>query len=535
MTRPSLQDYGTYGESTVPDLWNEVLGAWSPSLGPSGTRLQDYSRYNRSGTLTSMDPPTDWVVSNAFGCPLYALDFDGVNDYVTTTTSLNNRSVVGISLWYWRASNTVDFFCGGGQGSANGARANIYIIGSTLYMTAEATTSTANYIAVTNFTNTGWMHIFYRYNGGAAAGSRLQPYLNGKPLNFTVSGTLATTLGNVGNLEIGRTLGEGKFGTGRVAEVISWSRDLSNDEIRQLYELGPGGMFQRRERRYSPEIVDAGGQTITANLLSNTSTLYDATVTAGAVDISANLLTNTSTFYDATISAGTVNINADLLTNTSTFYNATVTAGAVTISADLLSNVNTFYNAVVSIGDTIVADLYTNNSTIYNAVVSAGTVDITANLLTNTATIYLPTVTQLVDTIVADRLNNTSIIYLPTLTGGSTAPTDTSDILTKVSDKRKRRKLQQQLEEENIAAQILKSRQGKQQKAEEPKKAFEIKIKTKQEEVVLATPEIEKPATVELSKEQVQDIQNAVTQFKIKQNNNKKIQTLLFLASTLDD
>ena len=62
MTRPSLSDYGTYDESTVPRLWDGVIGAWCPSLGPTGSRFHDFSRYGNWGTLTNMDPPTDWVV-----------------------------------------------------------------------------------------------------------------------------------------------------------------------------------------------------------------------------------------------------------------------------------------------------------------------------------------------------------------------------------------------------------------------------------------------------------------------------------------
>jgi hypothetical protein len=513
-------------------LKDGLVRAYVPWLGASGGRLIDRSNARNHATLSSMDPGTDWTAATVNGLSGTVLDFDGTNDTVTATTTqslttypftlsswASNRALPA-SLYHQSLSvgtGTSNYFAVGFVNVSGNLRAGII---------GRNTTFTQSNSTVNRSLNT-WYHIV----GVFESATSRKLYVNGV-LDHTGT-TSVTELANGTGVRIGSQFAT-HFFNGQIAEGLIYNRVLPDAEIAQLYQLGPGTLFRPQPRRLGFVPV-TGGQTINANLFTNTNTFYNATVTAGAVNISANLLTNTSTFYDATISSGTANINANLLTNTSTFYNATVTAGAVTISADLLSNANTFYNAVVSIGDTIVADLYTNNSTIYNAVITAGAVNISANLLTNTATIYLPTVTQLVDTIVADRLNNTSIIYLPTLTGGSTAPTDTSDILTKVSDKRKRRKLQQQLEEENIAAQILKSRQGKQQKAEEPKKAFEIKIKTKQEEVVLATPEIEKPATVELSQEQVQDIQNAVTQFKIKQNNNKKIQTLLFLASTLDD
>lgn len=65
-------------QAKYPGLWRGCVGAWCPLLGPTGFTLRDWSGYKNHGTLTSMDPPTDWVGSG-FG---YALDFDGTNDRV---------------------------------------------------------------------------------------------------------------------------------------------------------------------------------------------------------------------------------------------------------------------------------------------------------------------------------------------------------------------------------------------------------------------------------------------------------------------
>jgi hypothetical protein len=253
MTRPTIEDYATYEESEFPGLWQGVVGAWAPCLGPTGLRLHDFSRGNNWGTLTNMDPPTDWVVSNANGHGIYAIDLDGSNDHVTTTLSLSARTVLGMSLWCWRSSSTHNMFLGAPSFGANGPRrANIFLFGTDLYMTAETDTSGSAFIVTGSVTNTGWLHIFYRFNG--LASSRLQSFLNGRALTFSTTGALATTLGTVTNLEIGRTTGgagESIFGTGRVAEAVAWGRDLTPGEIAQLHQLGPGGIFQRRKRRYS--------------------------------------------------------------------------------------------------------------------------------------------------------------------------------------------------------------------------------------------------------------------------------------------
>jgi hypothetical protein len=66
------------GESAHPNLWDGLVGAWMPSLGVTGGILRDVSENENHGTLTNMDPATDWVTTSKG----LALDFDGVNDYV---------------------------------------------------------------------------------------------------------------------------------------------------------------------------------------------------------------------------------------------------------------------------------------------------------------------------------------------------------------------------------------------------------------------------------------------------------------------
>ena len=50
-------------ESDKPDLWTGLPGLWMPSLGVTGDTLRDISGYGNHGTLTNMDPATDWVMT----------------------------------------------------------------------------------------------------------------------------------------------------------------------------------------------------------------------------------------------------------------------------------------------------------------------------------------------------------------------------------------------------------------------------------------------------------------------------------------
>ena len=71
MTRPTWENFATHDESIVPELWDGVIGAWAPCLGPTGSRLHDMSRRGNWGTLTNMTSTSAWGVYQG----QYALDF----------------------------------------------------------------------------------------------------------------------------------------------------------------------------------------------------------------------------------------------------------------------------------------------------------------------------------------------------------------------------------------------------------------------------------------------------------------------------
>lgn len=86
-----------------------LVGAWLFNEG-SGNRVFDYSGNGNHGTLTNMDPATDWVP----GPSGMAVDTDGVNDYV---------AVPGMPAW---TAGGVTLFA---RVSTNSATADAYAIG----------------------------------------------------------------------------------------------------------------------------------------------------------------------------------------------------------------------------------------------------------------------------------------------------------------------------------------------------------------------------------------------------------------------
>ena len=248
MTKPSWQDFGTHDESAYPELWDGVVGAWCPSLGPTGLRLHDHSRRNNWGTLTNMDAATDWILSGG----QYELDFDGVDDYIPLSRNVfSGLSVVTVSMWA-RPRTTTDrveitqgtdnlnrYGCGFAEDG------NAYVVPN-----FSGSVTGFGYAAWSGFGVTSFLHGVFIYNSrGSVNADRGKIFLNGTQRTMTFVGTLPTTaISQAGTPFIGARPGPATFSNGQADDITVWNRELSAGEIRQLYLLGRGGMYQRRRR-----------------------------------------------------------------------------------------------------------------------------------------------------------------------------------------------------------------------------------------------------------------------------------------------
>ena len=258
MIRPSLSDYGTYDESTVPRLWDGVVGAWCPSLGPTGSRLHDFSRFGNWGTLTNMDPPTDWVVSGGE----YGLDFDGVNDGVSLGTNERlNPSQYCVSLWF--TPNVVT----AGQKSIYSQIDSTGNIGKAIRRNANkleftvAGNGSVYRVWTSNTTYTATLtHAVVSWDSAGTP----RMWINGVESGVTLAASAGTLPAPAAQpLYLGC---DGAFGqtdpnynfAGVVFSATHWNRLLSPNEVAELYILGRGGMFQRRRlrRAYVSEAVN---------------------------------------------------------------------------------------------------------------------------------------------------------------------------------------------------------------------------------------------------------------------------------------
>ncbi|MEO1841599.1 MAG: LamG-like jellyroll fold domain-containing protein, partial [Pseudomonadota bacterium] len=222
--------------SSSPGLWKGLVGAWVPALGNTGEKLYDVSGNKNHGTLTDMDPATDWI-SDPMG-PV--LDLDGSSDYIDIPSTVFDWS--GTNNWsafIWikttRAS-PYGYFMGTsihhGWYIRNSGTNALYKIddGSNF----EYTTGTAT------ITDGEWHLLGITLEG------------NGGPFLGWVDGQIdiSLTSGSVGALA--DTFAIGTLGTkmmGQLGPTYLYNRAINPTEIRQLHR-DPLAPF--RLRRFTP-------------------------------------------------------------------------------------------------------------------------------------------------------------------------------------------------------------------------------------------------------------------------------------------
>lgn len=400
-----------------------------------GTRYFDFAGKNH-GTLTLMDPATDWVPSPNG----WALDFDGTDDWVSiphsdtvkpplpitivalvklnsllaTTASIfqSNDSAAyrGVGLWLTGAEQ---LFANYGDGGGTGSGDRRSKVGTTILGVGS------------------WYHLASVIRGAAD----FSLYVNGKDDAGTHSGTgtdmvYDSTVGSIGRFTPAST-----FSPISVGAVMLYNRALSASEIAELYE-DPGFTWATRPRRRVFGFTAAGGG-ITADLAV---TLADDTLAStAAVQVTADLsktldadtLTSTATLpivadaaitlEDDTLTSETdVTVTADL--SKTLDHDTLSAAAAVTVTADAgITEDNDTLSSTVGVQVTADLSVTLDDDTLSSTLI-IGTPPVTADLnvtldgdsLDSTATVTV--VASLVKTLDNDTLSATGTFEQATVT-----------------------------------------------------------------------------------------------------------------------
>lgn len=204
-----------------PQLWQGCVGAWCPSLGPTGLLLQDWSGLKRPATLTGIDPAADWQASAG----QHALSLDGTDNLaateaydpgITNTASLSLwmmlRSTSGTSklVALWSASGISDYSTGFALNALSTAL-HAYWNGA------------APQVSVTAPSLNAWHHVCLVNLGGA-----MTLYLDGKSAG---TGTSGGAISGAKRMQLGGTTDGFFFVDGLLDDVRWYNRALAANEV----------------------------------------------------------------------------------------------------------------------------------------------------------------------------------------------------------------------------------------------------------------------------------------------------------------
>ena len=223
-----------------------LVGAWCPSLGPSGYTLLDRSGAGSHGALTNMDAGA-WKGSPGG----WALDFDGTNDYVTFGNPPILNTMISMTVAFWVYHRSSSFF---ELGKYRSSGYGFLIYGAPATGFQFDGRDGGGYLssgASGAYTQNQWYHVV-----GRKAGNVWSISVNGLQKNSTTTGTGTTAMSNSNPFEIGRLLADSSpegYLNGLMDDVAIWNRAITAPEMWQLYQLGRGGLgrllTQRAQRR----------------------------------------------------------------------------------------------------------------------------------------------------------------------------------------------------------------------------------------------------------------------------------------------
>jgi len=236
-----------------PTVLNGLVGAWCPSLGPSGYTLLDRSGRGNHGALTNMDAASDWV-----GTPGgWALDFDGVNDNVPTdieaTKVIPSGKPFSVSLWVYlsgaQPSTAGGYLISDFNAAGSDCSLSIRVFRSNS-IDAFTNAQAHDLIRGGSITTDEWFHVVFVSRSEA----NKELYVDGVSVGTS---TVSVTRATAGNLTFGQPgdLTSLNFRlNGRLADLGMWNRALAAPEVVALHRASQGGLgrllTQQRRRVY---------------------------------------------------------------------------------------------------------------------------------------------------------------------------------------------------------------------------------------------------------------------------------------------
>ena len=232
-------------ESANPNLWKGLVGAWMPSFGVTGNTLKDVSGNGNDGTLTNMDAASDWVATSKG----LALDFDGVNDYVSINAANLYPDLTQATWSFWIKFRSFTYFYNQISETVPAPSTTNYQLSCLVRPTGKL----AFYAAGnpdSNYDNTGihtlstdtWYNLTYVFKGS----ERQEGWVNGI-YDGGAGSPIASLTASTQDCRFSFSNFATRYINGTYGSVRLYSRALSPTEIKQLY-LNPAAPFERKQQ-----------------------------------------------------------------------------------------------------------------------------------------------------------------------------------------------------------------------------------------------------------------------------------------------
>jgi hypothetical protein len=239
-----LQYYGYEEGDTSVDVVHRSI----PNK-PGQQHLEVYWDANDSNSYSFADSSNVYDLSgsgvtgaitgtNGFDAEYNAWVFDGSGDYISTTHNLGTggQPVHSMSIWFKNVDPNPNYVYVAALGGAGYAQqSTIQLVNDKIRYTKRDYAHEAN----NSFVNNTWVHVVTTYSGGDFTQGNCKLYIDGVEAAVTSSGTGTPSTFTVAtnSLYLGaRTDGSGGQFDGSIANFRLFSKALSADQIRELYE-----------------------------------------------------------------------------------------------------------------------------------------------------------------------------------------------------------------------------------------------------------------------------------------------------------
>jgi hypothetical protein len=257
--------YGAWnGDTTGTSLDASIFGAWNAEA--SGTSLDTsiFAVYNADGDANDSKGTKHGTAQGGLtyttGKINQAFQFNGSNAYIQLpNNSFNFTGDFSASLWVnfpsmaWQNGQLIDNTCWDSSGSGTSGWRLYYLYGSLGFYIFRENGLVQLETYSLNQANV-WYHIVI-----TSSSSGMKIYLNGA-LSVSNTSTTRPNYPNVVNTRLGASRQNSQFTTCKMDGVSTWSKELTPDEVTQLYNSGNGAQYP-----YSSQSLPSSNDSVGTN------------------------------------------------------------------------------------------------------------------------------------------------------------------------------------------------------------------------------------------------------------------------------